>query len=390
MFAGMLVSIASVDAQGRAFQPEVLASGLDRVTEIRHMPAAGLHTYVAEQSGTIRVLQPDGDIDALFLDIRPHVLSTAFEQGLTGLAFAPTFPIDPSFFVHYIRADGASVISRFRATTGDALVADPGSEQVMLVLPQPSAIHNCNKLEFGPDGYLYIGCGDGGPGSDPANDPRDLANLYGKILRVDTDVLAPATYVVPPDNPFVGVSGALPEIWASGLRNPYRFHFDPVLGDLWLGDVGQERQEELNLVPAATPFGVDFGWNRIEGMLCFRPPSACSTIGLWLPLHIYTHAGGRCAIVAGPRLRGVAFGALRDGAIFGDFCTGEVFALRDICGVWTRSVLGTVDGQITGFALGVDDDLLVGTYGLGDAKVIRIARADDGFGDGFEETIGCP
>lgn len=387
---GSLLATAAAPSCATSLQAVVLADGLDRVTELRHVPAAGDHVYVAEQSGTIRLLRADGDVDDVFLDLSAQVLSTGFEQGLTGLAFAPSFPAEPSFFVHYIRSDGASVISRFRILAGDPSVGDAASEQVMLVLAQPSPIHNCNKLEFGPDGYLYIGCGDGGPGSDPVNNPADLANLYGKILRLDVDVLAPATYAVPPDNPFVGTVGAQPEIWASGLRNPYRFAFDPTLGDLWLGDVGQERQEELDHVPRTTPFGVDFGWNRMEGTLCFRPPSFCATAGLWQPIHFYTHVGGRCAIVAGPRLRGLAWGTLRDAVIFGDFCTGEVFALREQCGEWRRSLLLTIDAQITGFAFGVDDDLLVGTYGLGDAKVLRIARADEGFGDGFEDAPGCP
>lgn len=372
------------------WHPEAIGEGFDRITELRHVAAAGAQVYVVEQTGRIRVLQPDGDASASFLDLTAQVLSTGFEQGLTGLAFAPGFPVDPRFYVHYIRADGASVVSRFGLLEGDPLQADPASGTVLLELPQPTAIHNCNRLEFGPDGYLYIGCGDGGPGYDPLNDPRDVGNLYGKILRIDVDVSAPATYAIPPDNPHVDVPGARPEIWASGLRNPYRFEFDPDTGDLWLGDVGQDRQEELNHVPRSTPFGVDFGWNRLEGLLCFRPPTACPTNGIWLPRHVYGHTGGRCAIVAGPRLRGVGYGPLRDLVVFGDFCSGEVFVLRERCGSWTNEPLGRMDAPITSFALGPDGDLLLGTYGLGDGRVYRIARAVAGFADGFEDAPGCP
>lgn len=384
----LLVSIAQAREVG--FEPAVVGDGFERVTEVRYVEAAGPHLYVAEQSGTVRLLQPNGESDELFLDIRSQVLSTAFEQGLTGLAFAPGFPADPSFFLHYIRSDGASVISRWRALPGDPSTADVASEQIMIVLPQPAPIHNCNKLEFGPDGYLYIGCGDGGPGSDPVNDPRDLGNRYGKILRIDVDVPGPATYAVPADNPFVDVPEAMPEVWASGLRNPYRFAFDPATGDLWLGDVGQERQEELNHVPRGEAFGVDFGWNRMEGTLCFRPSSFCATAGLWLPLHFYIHTLGRCAIVAGPRLRGIEYGRLRDAVLFGDFCSGEVFALQERCGNWERTVLGAIDGQITGFSLGRSGEVLVGTYGPENAEVIRIVGADSGFEDGFEAPAACP
>jgi glucose/arabinose dehydrogenase len=393
-WTGRLVLVAVCAAPTVAlaitFEPVVLAQALDRVTEIRHVPAAGAHSYVAEQSGRIRILQPDGDTSGVFLDLRVQVRSTGFEQGLTGLAFPPDFPDDPSFYVHYIRADDSSVVSRLRAQAGNPLQAEPGSEQVLLVLPQPSLIHNCNKLEFGPDGYLYIGCGDGGPGSDPVNPPRDLGNLYGKLLRIDVDnVPRGQPYGIPPDNPHVGTLGARPEIWASGLRNPYKFSFDPLTGDLWLGDVGEVRWEELNLVPRVADFGVDFGWNTLEDNACFRPPAACTSTGLWMPIHTYNHGAGRCAIVTGPRLRGAAYRDWDGLAVFGDFCSGDVFALRDDCGVWRVQRLGGIDGAITGFALGPDGELLVGTYGLGDAQVIRVARADTRFVDGFEAAPTC-
>ena len=388
---GVALLMLSMTLHASGFQPTLLAGGLDRVTEIRQVDAAGKYSYVAEQSGKIRLLQSDGSVDEVFLDISAQVRSTGFEQGLTGLAFAPTFPVDRSFYVHYIRNDGASVVSRFKSMPDDPRTADAMSEEALLVLGQPSPIHNCNKLEFGPDGYLYIGCGDGGPGTNPVNAPRDLTHLYGKILRVDVTSPPPGqAYGIPPDNPYAGIGGASPEIWASGLRNPYRFGFDLLTGDLWLGDVGQERQEELNRVPATAPFGVDFGWTTMEGVLCFRPVLDCDTNGIWLPIHTYDHVAGRCAIVVGPRLRGRGYGAFRDLVVFGDFCTGEVFALTERCGSFEPRTLGRIDAQITAFALGPDGDLLVGTYGIGTAQVFRIVAAQGLFGDGFDSPPECP
>jgi hypothetical protein len=382
--AALLLSLAS-GAFAQTLQLRVLASGLDRVTELRHVPAAGTQIYVVEQIGRIRVLQPDGLASAPFLDVRDRVNAAEFEQGLTGLAFAPTFPLDDAFYIHYTRADGASVLSRFRLDDDDPLEADPDSEEVLLVLPQPTSIHNCNKVEFGPDGYLYFGCGDGGPAGAPPENPRALTHLYGKLLRLDVDdVPIGATYGIPGDNPYVGLPGARAEIWARGLRNPYRFEFDPATGDLWLGDVGQTRYEELNHVPAGTPAGVDFGWLLMEGEACFMPSFGCSAgQNLWMPRYQYSHANGRCAIVAGPRLRGEAFGALDGEVVFGDFCSGEIFGLQPSGVNASVRVLLDTEYWLTSFGFGPDGELLAGTFDFGDAKVLRLEPIRI-FGNGLE------
>ena len=285
------------------FQP--VATGLDRLTTIVATPQYPDTVFVAEQPGRVRLVE-HGVLRALpFLDITDRTRSTGFEQGLTGFALAPAFPANPYVYVHYIRLDQASRVARFRLLPGPLLAADPASEYELLTLPQPHPTHNCNEVRFGPDGYLYIGCGDGGPPFTPVHDPQALSILYGKLLRIDVNnVPSGQAYGIPADNPFVGMAGARPEIWALGLRNPYRFSFDSLSGDLWLGDVGQSLWEEVNRVPAGTPFGINFGWNRMEGSHCYPDPG-CDTAGLWQPLIEYDHNTG-CAVIGGLRLRNSA------------------------------------------------------------------------------------
>lgn len=376
-------------AAARAADPvraELVVAGFDRVTAIEHVAAAGGQLYVAEQVGRIRLVDGGAIAPVPFLDIAAEVLSGGFEQGLTGLAFPPGFPADARVFVHYTRADGASVIARFELEDGNPLQADQGSELVMLVVAQPHATHNCNQLAFGPDGMLYIGCGDGGSGSGPILDPQWLGHHLGKLLRVDVSALGVGElYRVPPDNPYVGVPGALPEIWANGLRNPYRFSFDAATGDLWLADVGQASWEEINRVPG-TAAAVNYGWPILEGTHCWPPSTPCDGSGYRLPVHEYAHASGRCSVIGGLRLRGSAEATLNDRYLFADFCTAELFALREgASGAFAPVRLGRADGYLpTAFGRDADGAVLVGTYGFGSGAILRLAVNDGIFDDGFE------
>ena len=341
--------------------------------------------FVAEQPGRVRLVENGVLRAAPFLDITDRTKSSGFEQGLTGFALSPAFPANPFVYVHYIRLDDASRIARFRLLPGPLLAADPASETELLTLPQPHPTHNCNEVRFGADGYLYIGCGDGGPPFTPVHDPQSLAELYGKILRIDVDnVPVGQPYGIPADNPFAGVVGARAEIWALGLRNPYRISFDAANGDLWLADVGQSLWEEVDHVPAGTPHGVNFGWNRMEGTHCYPNPG-CDVTGLWQPVIEYSHNDG-CAVVGGPRLRNAFYANLEGRYVYADFCTAAVFAADTSDGIsWTSTTLGHAPMPPTGFGTGADGHLYLGTYGIGTATLYRVTQIDVIFADNFED-----
>lgn len=364
---------------------ETLAADLHRVTGIQPGATATDPLLVIEQRGTVRLLDDDAILDGFFLDLRDRVLSTGFEQGLTGLALAPDFPQDPRVYANYTRLDGASVISRFGLLPGDPLQADASSEEVLIVVPQPHPTHNCSQLAFGADGMLYIGCGDGGSGNGPILDPRFLGHHLGKLLRIDVN---PATgYAIPPDNPFLARGSALPEIWATGLRNPYRFSFDEVNGDLWLGDVGQSTWEEINHVPAASG-GINFGWPILEGSHCWPAGSACDATGLRLPLHEYQHTQGRCAVIGGMRLHGASDPILEGIYLYADFCSAEIFGLRESSdGKFAAERLAQANGHLlTTIGRTHQGDVLLGTYGFGNAHVLRLLRNTMIFASGLEPS----
>ena len=386
-FALSLAALAVIAAAPLAaadlidFQP--VATGLDRLTTIVSTPLYPDKVFVAEQLGRERLVENDVLRAAPFLDLTDRTLSTGFEQGLTGFALSPAFPANPYVYAHYIRLDGASRVARFQLLPGPVLAADPASETELLTLSQPHPTHNCNEVRFGPDGYLYIGCGDGGPPFTPVHDPQSLAELYGKILRIDVNnIPVGQPYGIPADNPFVGMQGVRPEIWTRGVRNPYRFSFDALTGDLWLGDVGQSTYEEVNLVSAGTPFGVNLGWNRMEGTHCYPNPG-CDTSGLTLPVIEYDHNEG-CAVIGGPRLRNSAYLQLEGRYVFADFCTGAIYAARAETN-WQREIVGHLPRMPTGFGVTPDGELWIGSYGLGDAVLYRVTIVDTLFNDGFDE-----
>ena len=281
--------------------------------------------FIVEKGGAIRVIKEGALVPTPFLDLTAKV-STGGEQGLLGLAFDPEYATNGRFVVHYTDVNGNTVVSLFRVAAGDADRADPASETVVLTAEQPFSNHNGGQILFGPDGMLYIGLGDGGSGGDPGGRGQSLADLLGSILRVD--VRSGTGYTVPPDNPFVGQAGASPEIWNYGLRNPWRFTFDPATGDLYIADVGQNAWEEVDVVRAAEGAGrgANFGWNVTEGRHCYAN-AGCDLNGFTLPVLEYGHGEG-CSISGGFVYRGAAIPDLQGHYFYADYCQGWVRSFR--------------------------------------------------------------
>jgi glucose/arabinose dehydrogenase len=286
--------------------------------------------FVAEQAGRIRIVKDGALVDRPFLDIRDRI-SSGGERGLLGIAVHPGYPTDPRIVVDYTDLKGNTVVSSFRVSTDDPDVADPGSETVILQVQQPFANHNGGGTVFGPDGMLYIALGDGGSGGDPQGNGQRLDTLLAKILRIDIDDPAGGrNYGIPADNPFVGTANARPEIWLTGLRNPWRFRFDRATGDLWIGDVGQGSWEEIDVARAGQK-GLNYGWNRMEGFHCYQPQTNCDQSGLTLPVAEYGHDLG-CAVIGGVVARGAAAGRLQGGYVFGDNCQPNLWLMNPVGG----------------------------------------------------------
>jgi len=318
-----------------AVRLERVAAGVVQCTDIQSPKDGGGRLFLVEQPGRIKILKNGQILPTLFLDLRSKVVLGS-ETGLLGLAFPPNFAEKQYFYVNYTPPTPLrTVISRFRVSATNPDVADPASEQIILTFNQPFANHNGGGLVFGPDGFLYIGTGDGGSGNDPQGNGQNTNTLLGKMLRIDTESGA-ATYAVPPSNPCMGSSSYRPEIWALGLRNPWRYSFDRETGDLYIADVGQDRAEEVNFQPAGDPGGQNYGWNVMEGLNCLR--SGCNMTGLTLPVMEYTHALG-ISITGGFVYRGVLFPALRGIYFFSDYGSGRIWGLRRSGDVWQNQVL---------------------------------------------------
>jgi glucose/arabinose dehydrogenase len=298
----------------------IVTQGLQSPLFLTHAGDGSEQLFVVEQAGTIRVIDHGELRDIPFLDLRDRVWTKGDEQGLLGLAFHPDHRRNGRLFVNYNRReDGATVVAEF-SRQGSSLQASPTSERILMVVPQPYLNHNGGMVAFGPDGYLYIGRGDGGSRGDPQNRAQNPHEWLGKILRIDVDHERP--YAIPKGNPFV-TGGGRPEIFAFGIRNPWRFSFDRETGMLWLADVGQYKWEEIDLVVA----GGNYGWRIMEGTHCYNPEEGCSPDGLIFPIAEYGHEHGRCSITGGYVYRGHVIAALRGTYLFGDYCSGELFAI---------------------------------------------------------------
>jgi glucose/arabinose dehydrogenase len=288
-------------------------------------PPGDPRLFIVEKGGAVRIVREGILLPTPFLDLGGRV-STGGEQGLLDLAFDPAYATNGRFIVHYTDVNGNTTVSSFRVMPGDPDQADPASETVLLTAEQPFTNHNGGRILFGPDGMLYIGLGDGGSGGDPGGRGQSLVELLGDILRVD--VTTGTSYTIPPDNPFAGRTDARPELWSVGLRNPWRFDFDPATGDLYIADVGQNAWEEVDVATAAQGAGrgTNFGWNIMEGTHCYAA-ATCDTTGLVLPVLEYPHSEG-CSISGGYVYRGAAIPELQGHYFYADYCSGWVRSFR--------------------------------------------------------------
>ena len=300
---------------------ETVAEGLSQPIGIATAPGGWL--LVQEQAGRLTAIHPASGDRAVAVDLTDRVLAGG-ERGLLGVALHPDWPDVGRAFVHYTARDTDAVLAEFAGTQdGDGPpVLDPGSERILFEIPDPYSNHNGGQLAFGPDGYLYVGLGDGGSGGDPLGNGQDPTTLLGSILRLD--VTEPGAYGVPADNPFVDGGGA-PEVFLFGLRNPWRFSFDPETGLLWIADVGQDAFEEVNRIDPAADGGANLGWNVMEAAHCFAV-AGCSADGLVLPLAEYGREFG-CSATGGFVYRGPAIPALVGWYLFADYCSGMVFGI---------------------------------------------------------------
>jgi glucose/arabinose dehydrogenase len=284
------------------------------------------------------------------------------EQGLLGLAFHPKFAQNRQFFVHYSqKGTGNTQLTRYTTMADDPSRADPASAEVILEVDQPFSNHNGGQITFGPDGFLYMGLGDGGSAGDPNNNAQNRGSLLGKILRIDVDTASAGNkYGIPSSNPFVSTSGARPEIWAYGLRNPWRFSFDRPTGRLWAGDVGQNKFEEVDLIAR----GGNYGWRLTEGVECFNPATNCPRTGITFPLAVYSHDLG-ISVTGGYVYRGARVPALNGLFLYGDFGSGRMWGLRYANGKGTALELGLSGLSPSTFGMDKSGEVYVGSYSEG-------------------------
>ena len=354
-----------------------VASGLTRPVYVTHAGDGSGRLFIVEQAGKIFIFE--GELGSVpFLNIEDRVESPSMgggnEEGLLSVAFPPSFAEKGYFYVYYTMRDGDNVLSRFYLSE-DPNLADPTSEEQILVLPHPDyRNHNGGQIAFGPDGYLYIGTGDGGGGGDPLGNAQDPSSLNGKLLRIDVEMGSLSTnlnqldqptsiksgcgertaendqvYAIPDDNPFLQDPDTRAEIWAIGLRNPWRFSFDRETGDLYIADVGQNRWEEINFQPADSPGGQNYGWNIMEGEECYGAGS-CDSDGLTLPIHVYPIASAaECSITGGYVYRGAEYPALNGTYIYGDYCSGRIWGLQQVGSEWLSGFLVDTDYWISSF-----------------------------------------
>jgi len=314
------------------FALRTLATGLAAPTSATH--AGDTRLFLTLQRGQIVIYDGTLVLAAPFLDITPLV-SCCGERGLLSAAFHPRYAQNGLFFVNYTNTAGDTVVARYRVSSASRDAADPASGVILFTIRQPFANHNGGQLQFGPDGYLYIGMGDGGSANDPMCNAQRADSLLGKMLRIDVDQSAdaPPYYGIPADNPFAGPGNPPDEVWASGLRNPWRFSFDRATGDLWIGDVGQGAREEIDFQPRASRGGENYGWKMMEGTICGGGGTSgcpagvfpCNAPGLIAPVFEYSHGSGDCSVTGGYVYRGPRIPQLAGVYVYGDYCTGRIW-----------------------------------------------------------------
>lgn len=337
---------SSSSAQGDVpFQLTEIATGLLRPLYLTPAGDGTGRLFIVHQGGQIKIWQDGEVLDTPFLDVFGLITTAGNEQGLLGLAFHPDYAENGQFFINYTDVNGDTVVERYTVSADDPNVADPDSAQQILWVDQPYQNHNGGHLSFGPDGYLYIALGDGGRAGDPHNNAQNLGTLLGDILRIDVNTAD--GYTVPDDNPFVDTPNAQPEIWAWGLRNPWRFSFDRETGDLFIGDVGQGEWEEINFQPASSNGGENYGWSIYEGSHVYANTSPVSDPVM--PILEYSHSDG-CSVTGGYVYRGEAIPDLQGTYLYADFCSGTLWGARsDSTGVWQNEFSLETGGRISSF-----------------------------------------
>ena len=390
LLTALLAAIPSpapaVDVDG--FEFEALASGLASPVAITHAGDARL--FITLQGGRVLIFNNGSLLQRPFLDISSRITS-GNERGLLSIAFHPDYASNGFFYAYFTDRSGDVVIARY-SVSADPNVADEASEAILLEIGQPFANHNGGQLQFGPDGFLYAGTGDGGSANDPNCDAQDTSGLLGKILRLDVDqnVDTSPFYGIPASNPFVGVADVPDEIWALGLRNPWRFSFDRASGDLYIGDVGQNQREEVDLQTASSTGGENYGWKMMEGFSCTNNTGGCgfSIPGCDAPEYTppildYSHQSGRCSITGGYVYRGATVTRAQGAYFYGDFCTGEVWAAENQGGTWTSDLLPEAIPFVTSFGEDRDGEL----YAVAGNTLYRLR---DTAGGGCPFTVGDP
>lgn len=371
----------SLNSPGQVI-PVVYADGFTNPVSIAH--AGDERLFVVERRGTIRIIDGDGTVaNTPFLDIS-GIVKAGGEQGLLGLAFHPDYSENGYFFVNYTDLDGNTVIARYNVSAADSDVAEPESRLEILTIDQPYANHNGGDVKFGADGYLYIGTGDGGSGGDPQNNAQDLSSLLGKMLRIDIDTGSP--YSIPEGNPYVEDAEAADEIWASGLRNPWRFSFDRETGDMWIADVGQNIIEEVNFIPSGSGAGMNFGWRCYEGEEAYNTENCDAPGEYQFPLYQYYHSEDNgCSVTGGYVYRGMEFPSLTGYYFFSDYCNDILYSLHDSSGQWVLTRHGQFpDNNFTTFGEDMHGELYVA--GISSGTVYKLTSEDEQTGIGATDV----
>jgi glucose/arabinose dehydrogenase len=391
IIASLLLFSSFLFAQGvpAPYSPrlQMVYAGLSSPILIRNAHDGSKRLFIVEQGGVIKVAQPGDSTPTVFINLTTKVVSGG-EQGLLGMTFHPQFTTNGKFYVDYTRAaDGATVIAEYRTTTGTGASnqGDISTERILLVIPQPFVNHNGGMVEFGPDGFLYVGMGDGGSGNDPGNRAQNKANLLGKILRIDPNSVSPP-YAIPPTNPFTGAgtgrcdnnvptAATCQEIWEVGMRNPWRYSFDRGTGQLWVADVGQSAIEEVDVITAG---GGNYGWRVYEGNQCTgNDPTLCNPANYIFPLFQYSHTAGRCSITGGYVYRGTQRNLPTGVYTHADYCTGEVW-------MWQNNqqvLLQDTPRQVVSFGEDEDGEIYI-CYSNGQIdKIVRSRASADFDGD---------
>jgi glucose/arabinose dehydrogenase len=394
----LLMSLAAtVGAVDPILSLELLVGGLTDPVIIANAGDGSGRLFIGEQAGLVWVWDGHQLLPTPFLDITAQ-LASGSDLGLLGLTFDPEFAANRFLYIHYSAPDDTgdpeihhfTMIARLAVDAGNPNQVDPTSETLLLRYPHPYATHDGGSIEFGADGLLYIGLGDGGSAGDPENRSQNPNTLLGKILRIDPQGDSfPAdpdrNYTIPPDNPFVGLPGE-DEIWALGLRNPWRFSFDRTTGDLFIGDVGQAAWEEVNLLPAGGPGGVNFGWRCYEGNHPFNTTGCGAPEDYQFPILEYSHGQG-CSVTGGYRYRGAAFPNLVGYYLYADYCTGTVSGATTNGSTWSSTPLLSSFLSVTTFGEDEAGELYVADHVPGTGAVYRIidtSPIDPVFIDGFE------